>query len=53
MKLSHNITKFNEKCHKMLQNSQKIGSQHNTKLTFITHKIYLTPQQKIIVPACD
>jgi len=50
MKLSHNITKFYKKHHKITQNLQKQRSQHNTKFTLITHKIHLRPPQKIIVP---
>ena len=50
MKLSHNITKFYKKHHKIMQNLQKQRPQHNTKFTLITHKIHLRPPQKIIVP---
>ena len=53
MKLSHNITKFYKKHHKITQNLQKQRPQHNTKFTLITHKIHLRPPQKIIVPAPD
>ena len=50
MKLSHNITKFYKKHHKITQNLQKQRSQYNTKFTLITHKIHFRPPQKIIVP---
>ena len=53
MKLSHNITKFYKKHHKIMQNLQKQRPQHNTKFTLITHKIHLRPPQKIIVPVPD
>jgi len=48
VKLSQNCIKSTTKLHIITQNKE---TQHNTKFIFITHKIYFTSPQKIIVPA--